>query len=62
MGDDQKLWQSRFPETESEPRILENMYFKSKRILKLLVPLVGCIMCGKNIWEERESRNSLVGA
>ena len=50
----------RLTEIESGPRILENML--SISVLELHVTLVGCIMCGKNIWEERESRNSLVGA
>lgn len=52
----------RFPETEFGPRILEKMLSISVlELLELLVTLVGC-MCGKNIWEERESRNSLIGA
>ena len=45
----------RFPETESGLRILENML--SISVLELLVTLVGWIMCGKNIWKERVSRN-----
>ena len=51
----------RFPETESAgPRILKNMLPISA--LESLVTLVSCIICVKNIWEKRESRNSLVGA
>ena len=37
----------RFPETGSELRILENML--SISVLELLVTLVCCIMCGRNI-------------
>ena len=50
----------RLPETKSGPRILENM--SSISVLELQVTLFGCIMCDKIIWEERESRNSLVVA
>ena len=48
----------RLPETESGLRILENM--SSVSVLEFQVTLFGCIMCDKNIWEEREPRNSLV--
>ena len=50
----------RFPETKLRPRILENIL--SVSVLELLVTLVGCIKFSKNILEERETRNSLVGA
>ena len=50
----------RFPETESGAKKLENML--SVSISKLLVTFVGCILCGKTIWEERESRNLLADA
>ena len=50
----------RSPETESESKILEKML--SIGVLELLVIQVGYVMCSKNIWQERESRNSLVGA
>ena len=59
---DQKLIRSsdtvavRFYETKSGPRVLENML--SINFLELLVTLLDCIMCGKNI----ESRKSLVSA
>ena len=49
----------RFTETESGPRLLDNMI--SISVLELLVTLFGCVMCGKKVLEERESRNSLVG-
>ena len=51
---------ARFLETESRPRILEKMLLIS--VLELLVTLYGWITFSKNVWEERESRNSLVGA
>ena len=43
----------RFPETESGSKILEKML--SVSILKLLVPLAGCIFCRKN-YENKESQ------
>ena len=49
-----------FPEAKPGLRILEKML--SISALELLLVLVGCKMCGKNVWDEREPRKSLVGA
>ena len=49
-----------FGETESRPKILEQIL--SISVVELLLTLAGCLMCGNNIWEERQSKNSLVGA
>ena len=49
----------RLPETESRPKILEKIFLIS--VLQLMVTLVVCIMCAKNIWEDWKSRNLLLG-
>ena len=47
-------------ETKSRPHLLEMIL--SVSVVELLLTLADCIMYGKNIWEERQSKNSLVGA
>ena len=44
-----------FAETESRPKILEQIL--SISVVELLLILAGCLMCGSNIWEERQSKN-----
>ena len=44
-----------FTETETRIKILEKMLPIS--VLYMLVIVVGCKMCGKNIQEERETKN-----
>ena len=51
---------AKFSEAEPGLKILQKTLQIS--ILELLISLVGCIMCGKNMWEIRELRDSLFGA
>ena len=49
----------RLPEIELRVWVLEKIL--SVRVLKVVLILVGCTICGRNICEESESKNSFIG-
>ena len=53
MEDGQKLWQYDFLKQNPGLRILQKTLTIS--VLGLLLTLVGCTICGKNVREETES-------
>ena len=59
-GRSSEIDEVRLPEAELGVWIYEKVL--SIRVLEVLLILVGWIICGRNICEESESKNSFVGA